>query len=67
MPKIHEPLSEVIQFKCQPGLKKKFEAACVLAGLDKPAAGRLAIALFVKNGFSYGSENPPVKTGQGGG
>lgn len=67
MPKMLEPLGEKLQFKVSPDLKRRFEARCASMGMDRPAAARLAIALFVQNGFDYGSKNQPVEAGNVGG
>lgn len=67
MPKINEPLDARLQFMCTPALKQKFEARCASLGLDKPAAARMAIALFVERGIDYGPKIQPVKTEQAGG
>lgn len=63
MPKINEPLDARLQFHLPPSLKLKFEAKCASIGIDKPAAARMAIALFVERGIDYGPKNQPVNSG----
>lgn len=52
-----------MQFAIPEDLLRRFDACCEALGLDKPAAGRVAIALFVEKGIDY-AKNPPVGTGQ---
>jgi hypothetical protein len=66
MSKIKEPPMELIQFKAPLGLKRKFEARCASLGLDKPAAARLALALFAENGIDYAKKAPAGTGNQGG-